>query len=56
MTRCEYLQNKIDECTNNAIDAMKLNDIDMVKFWLSARNGFIEKRNGLTLNQLRAIV
>ncbi len=52
MTVCETIQNKIDTCTKNALLFLNKQDDKMVKFWLSARNGFIEKRNNLTLEKL----
>lgn len=51
MTVCENLQNKIDTCTKNAILYYKLGDGEMLSFWISARKGFIEKRNNLTLEK-----
>lgn len=54
MTVAEKLQNKIDDCTIKAIAYLKKHDIDMCHFFLSARNGFIEKRNLLTIDESRS--
>ena len=53
MTVGELIQNKINKCIKNALLYLNKNDAQMVLFWLSARNGFIEKRNNLTLEKLR---
>lgn len=53
MTKGEYLQNRIDCCTQNAVDALKRQDIDMVMFYLHARDGFIEKRKYLSIDELK---
>lgn len=54
MTVAEKLQNKIDDCTIKAIVYLKKHDTDMCHFFLSARNGFIEKRSLLTIDELRS--
>lgn len=53
MTKGEYLQNQIDGCTNNAIQALNKHDFDMVLFFIHARDGFIEKRAVLSIDELR---
>lgn len=54
MTVGEYLQEKIDNATNNMIAAVKSADIDMANFWLNARRGFVDKRNKSALEELRS--
>lgn len=56
MTLAEYLQNKIDDCTKTALSFLKKGDEKMVSFWLSAKNGFIEQRDNLTLEEAMQIV
>lgn len=56
MTVCEQIQNKIDNCTKNALFFLNKEDGKMTTFWLSARNGFIEKRDNLTLEEAMQII
>lgn len=53
MTVCEQIQNKIDTCTKNALFFLNKEDEKMTAFWLSAKNGFIEQRNNLSLEDAR---
>lgn len=53
MTVCEQIQNKIDTCTKNARFFFNKEDEKMTTFWLSARNGFIEQRDNLSLEEAR---
>lgn len=56
MTKGEYLQNQIDDCTQKAVAALNKHDIDMVLFFLHARDGFFEKRNVLSVDELREFI
>ena len=51
MTRAEYLENEIDHCTKKAIECKEANDVDGMKFYLTAKIGFEKRLNKLSLEE-----
>lgn len=56
MTVGEKLQKNIDQATANALYYARRNgarDTDLATFWLSAREGFEQKRNRMSIEELK---
>lgn len=53
MTRCEELQNKIDDCTSKAINT---SDKNLKAFYSNAAKGFQMKLENLTVEECSEVV
>lgn len=52
MTKGEYLIKRIDSATLNAISSFNKNDLNMLAFWLNAKEGFTKRMETMTLEEL----